>query len=333
MSITRSRALLLLTLFALVVFAACGGDSDDDGDRPAATPSTATSTALVPSASGTPVPVTEFKVAFINLFSPLTVDGSTIAGDTFEERLGILIDEMRRFNPDLIAFNEASVTRYGDAIERLVSELKMEFYYARANPWPAGKSKEQSDDIARQLGYEEGEIIFSRYPILDSDPPIALTPLSSETGERRVLLHAVVKAPAPLNEVDVYVTHLTGGGDKIREAQAADVIQHVKKTQKDRPAILIGDMGDPVGSPTYKVFSDAGFSDPGWEDDLATCCRPTVVGEQLPLTSRPDCIMGQGFASGSIQVFAQHPVTRSDGTKLYASDHNGLFAVFSLDGG
>ena len=321
---------LLMAAFVLV---ACGGDSDDDGARTPVTTVAATSTALAPSASGTPAPIREFKVAFINLYSPLTVDGSPIAGQTFEARLEILIEEMRRFNPDLIAFNEASRTGYGDAIERLVSELKMEFYYVRANPWPAGKSKEQSDEIAKQVGYEEGEIIFSRYPILDSDPPIALNPLSSETGERRVLLHAVIKAPAPLHEVDVYVTHLTGGGERIREAQAADIVEQIKKTQKDRPALLIGDMGDPVGSPTYKVFSDAGFKDPGWEDDLATCCRATVIGEQKPLTARPDCIMGQGFPSGSVQIFAQHAVTRSDGTKLYASDHNGLFAVFSLDGG
>lgn len=318
---------------ATLLVAACGGDADDGGTTTPVRSVTTTSTVSVPSPSGTPAPISEFKVAFINLFSPLTVDGSPIAGETFEARLGILIDEMRRFNPDLIAFNEASVTTYGDAIERLVSELKMEFYYTRANPWPAGKSKEQSDEIARQVGYEEGEIIFSRYPILAADPPIALSPLSSETGERRVLLHAVVKAPAPLNEFDVYVTHLTGGGEQIRQAQAADVVQQIKKTQKERPAILIGDMGDPVGSPTYKVFSDAGFTDPGWQDTLPTCCRTTVVGEQKPLTTRPDCIMGQGFASGSVQVFGQHPVTRSDGTKLYASDHNGLFAVFSLEGG
>ncbi len=333
MSMSNGRFIGLGLVVAAMLVAACGGDADDDVARTPVVAVTPASTVLAPSASGTPVPITEFKVAFINLHSPLTVDGSPIAGDTFEARLGILIEEMRRFKPDLIAFNEASVTTYGNTIERLVSELKMEFYYARANPWPAGKSREQSDEIAKQFGHEEGELIFSRYPILVSDPPIALSPLSSESGERRVLLHAVVKAPAPLNELDVYVTHLTGGGERIRESQAADVVQHIKKTQKDRPAILIGDMGDPVGSPTYKVFSDAGFSDPGWQDDLPTCCRTTVVGEQKALTTRPDSIMAQSFSSGSMQVFGQHPITRSDGTKLYASDHNGLFAVFSLDGG
>jgi hypothetical protein len=88
-----------------------------------------------------------------------------------------------------------------------------------------------------------------------------------------------------------------------------------------------------VQSTTYEVFRQAGFMDPAWEQPLSTCCRSSVVGDQPELTTRPDCIMALGFASGTVQLFAQSPVSQPDGTKLYASDHNGLFAVFSLEGG
>jgi endonuclease/exonuclease/phosphatase family metal-dependent hydrolase len=140
----------------------------------------------------------------------------------------------------------------------------------------------------------------------------------------------VVKAPAPLGEVDVYVTHLTGGGEATRQAQAADVVQKIKDRDSGRPTLLIGDMTDPADSATYKVFRDAGFTDAAGEQDLPTCCRKSVVGDQPPATTRPDSILAKGFGKGVDQLFAQDPIAQPDMTKLYASDHNGLFAVFTL---
>ena len=72
---------------------------------------------------------------------------------------------------------------------------------------------------------------------------------------------------------------------------------------------------------------------PAWERPLPTCCRTNVVGAQPELTSRSDCIMALGFGEASVQLFAHHPVTGDDGTQLYASDHNGLLAVFSIEDG
>ncbi|MGH2611187.1 MAG: hypothetical protein ACRDHF_19065, partial [Tepidiformaceae bacterium] len=176
------------------------------------------------------------------------------------------------------------------------------------------------------------EVLFSRYKILRFER-ILLNPLSSELGEGRIALHAVIEAPEPLGEFNVFLTHLTGGGEVIRTAQAADLVKQMGDRSADRPTLLVGDLGDPVESTTYEVFRQAGFIDPAWEQPLSTCCRTSVVGDQPDLTTRPDCIMALGFAAGSIQLFAQHPVTEQDGTKLYPSDHNGLFAVFSLEPG
>lgn len=331
MGAARRLAVILACAAAIgAVLAACGGDGDDDdGDLTPAASLTVTTT-IVAGPTPTPAPLTEFKVAFVNLFSPLTLDDDPVAGETFQARIKLLAEELRKLDPDLIAFNEASRTGHGDAIDMLVAELKMEFYYARANPWYPGQTKEQSDLTAEQAGFEEGELILSRWAILSAEEPLPLNPLVSESGERRVLLHAVVKAPAPLGEVDVYVTHLTGGGEATRSSQAADVVQKINDRRSGRPILLLGDITDSLDSATFQVFRDAGFEDAANGEALSTCCRQSVVGDQPELTTRPDIVMYQGFPSVSVQLFGQSPVVQHDGKPLYASDHNGLFAVFSV---
>lgn len=319
-------ALLAVSLVAL----SCGGDGDDDaGTEP--TPSMIPSATFPAGPSPTPAPITQLKVSFINLYSPLTVDGSPVPGQTQSARIALLSEEIRKLDPDVILFTEASWTSAGNAVDELVNELKLDYAYMRANPGFALDNAE-AEPIVRQAGFEEGELLFSRYPILGFER-IRLSPLSSELGDGRIALHARIRAPAPLDEFNVVLTHLWGGNEGIRTAQAADLVNKLGDLTAGRPTIFAGDLGDPVESATYQVFRDAGFADPGWAQPLVTCCRQGVVGEQPELTSRPDCIMSQGFGPGSVQLFAEHPVTQGDGTKLYASDHNGLFAVFALEGG
>ncbi len=309
--------------------AACGGDGHDDDSQTTPLPSV-TSTLVLPTASGSPeTPITALKVAFINLYSPLTLDRTDpVAGETFERRLAQVVEEVKRLDPDIVAFSEASITDHGNAIAWLQLELDMEFAWGPANPG-FGLDRPAAEEEAIRQGWQEGEALFSRYKIIKFER-IFLNPLSSELGEGRIALHVIIKAPEPLGEFNVFLTHLTGGGTDIRAAQAADLVEKIEQLRSGRPTLLIGDMGDPVESATYEVFRQAGFSDPAWERPLSTCCRATVLGAQPELSTRTDCIMTIGFEPGSVQLFAEHPVTAGDGTQLYASDHNGLLAVFPL---
>ncbi|MEX0782466.1 MAG: endonuclease/exonuclease/phosphatase family protein [Dehalococcoidia bacterium] len=326
------RWVLLAGLVAVALLAvACGGDADDDDIDRSTTPSTTATTDLPGGPTPTPTSISEFKVAFINLYSPLTLGNNEIAAETLTPRIQQLAAEIKRLDPDLIAFNEASVTGAGNAIELLVAELKLDWAYMRANPG-FGLENADAEPVVKASGFEEGELLFSKYAILEYER-IPLNPRSSELGEGRIALYARIKAPAPLGEINVFVTHLTGGGEVIRQAQAGDLVKRIDERRGDRPTLLIGDMGDPVESATYDLFRAAGYSDPAWGGSLATCCRETVVGTQPDLTVRPDCIMSLRFPTGSVQLFAQHPVTLPDGSQLYASDHNGLFAVFPVGGG
>jgi endonuclease/exonuclease/phosphatase family metal-dependent hydrolase len=329
-NVGRSAWLALLVIGALLV-AACGGDGDDDDTDRSRTPSV-TVTASVPSGpTPTATPISEFKVAFINLHSPLPVGGNPVAAETMGARIQLLAAEIQRLDPDLIAFNEASITGAGDAVDQLLAALKLELAYMRANPG-FGLDNADAAPVVDASGFEEGELIFSKHPILEYNR-LWLSPRTSELGEGRIALHARIKAPSPLGEINVFLTHLTGGGEAIRQAQAADLVTQIEGLRGDRPTLLIGDMGDPAGSMTYQTFQAAGYADPAWDGSLTTCCRESVIGPQPELVTRPDCILSLGFGDGAVQLFAHAPVTRDDGTELYASDHNGLFAVFPVDDG
>ena len=89
---------------------------------------------------------------------------------------------------------------------------------------------------------------------------------------------------------------------------------------------------DSAGTATQQAFVDIGLSDILEQSGLQTCCREGVMGEQAPLTSRTDYILTSQWMPSALGVFADLPKKLEDGSLLYASDHNGLTAVFPISG-
>lgn len=327
-----ATGLALLATLALLLGAACGGGDDDlrlvpnPGSPTVGTPET------VVTVEPTPDPK-EFRVAFINLMSPVTTDTTnTAAADTFDDRLDIVIGELKEFKPDLVAFNESTTTAaHGAAAARLSKELKMEPQSVRANPWFPGQSKEQNEQIAKQIGFEEGELILvgSRFPILGAEP-FWLNPRTSET-EGRAALYVKVKGPPSVGTIDVFISHLTGDA-RIRGQQAISFAQFIKTTRGSGPALVFGDLGDPAGSPVQRALLDIGMTDLLAASPLATCCREAVIGQQPEPETRTDYIFASQWTPSAVGLFASRPKQRADGSWLYASDHNGLTAVFPIGG-
>ncbi len=327
------RALLALVVLMGMLAAACGGGGDGEVS-PGRTPTLAPTTAPdLGTPTAEPPPPAEFKVAFINLQAPISSDANNVlTGETYDDRLEAIIAQLKELNPDLIAFNEASWTReHGSAISRLAKELKMEFFYARANPWYPGQSREQSDGLVKQLGFEEGELVLSRYKILRGETR-ALNPRTGEPGEQRVALHVVIGVPQPVGEVDVYVTHLTGGGDRTRRAQASDFATWIGATRGKGPTLVMAGSSDPQAESTYDLYPGLGLHEAGYKLQLGTCCRETPIGEQPPLKLRTDYLMAARWTPLTVRLFADQTVSRPDGTVIYASDHNGILAAFPLAG-
>lgn len=326
----KRRAFLGLLPGLLVV--SCGGGAGDYLD-PSPSPSPAQTRTPTPDALATPTPApTELRVAFINLMSPVSLDAtSTVASDTYDERLDAIIQELQAFKPDVVGFSEVTVTKaHGSAAAKLARELKMEIQYVRANPWFPGQTREQNDAIAKQIGFEEGELILSRsaFPILRADSTW-LNPRTSET-EVRAGLHVVVKGPPVTGDIDVYITHLTGGGEKLRSAQAQSFVEWIGNTRGPGPLVAMGDLSDGPKTTTYQAFLNAGLQDVGVVASSPTCCREQIVGQQPAVTQRTDFVFAYNLATPTVATFGDKPHKRADGSLLYASDHNGIEVVFPI---
>lgn len=325
------RRLGFLAALLLPLAAACGGDGEDITYTQVVTPTASVTNPPFTASPGEPAPaLAEFRVAVINMMSPVVVDtANNIASETYDQRLDLLIEELKLRKPDIVVLNEwANTKAHGNPAAKLGKELKMEYQWVRANPWFPGQSKEQNDAIADQIGFQEGEIILSRHRILRAEPKW-LTQRTSET-EGRAVLHLVVQAPEPLGQVEVYTTHLTGGGDRVRAAQATSVATIVKDTRGKGLVIFAGDLSDIAGSATTQAFVDSGLTDMVGDAPLFTCCRDAIIGELPPLATRTTHIFASGWAPPQLSVFGDKPKKRADGSLLYTSDHNGIFAIFPV---
>jgi hypothetical protein len=330
--LARWFGVLVGPLGAVHIGGACGGRVDAAGySEPPGTPSPSTA-APSSTAENLPEP-TEFRVAYINLLSPITLDATnTTASDTFDDRLQLVIDQLKQFKPDLVAFSEVTDTKeHGSVLNKLASALQMEPLYVRAKPWFVGQSKAQNDQVVKLVGFEEGELILvngSRFAPVDGDK-IWLNPRTSES-EGPAGLWMKLKGPASVGDIDVFVSHLTGVDPKVRAQQAADFARFIKSKKGSGPSIVLGDFGDPAGTPTEQAFLDIGLTDLMAQSPITTCCRDSLVGEQPALSLRTDYIFASQWMPGALGTFAFEPKKREDGTLIYASDHNGITAVFPV---
>ena len=135
----------------------------------------------------------EFKVMSLNMLHGYP------DFDHLKARLGLIADEIRRQDADVVCLQEAPWRPgIGYASENLADMTGMNYVYLRAN---GNKGA---------IRFEEGVAILSRYPILGT----GFTELSPRAGffENRVALHALVDAPQ--GPLDVFVTHLTHGDER-----------------------------------------------------------------------------------------------------------------------
>ncbi|HET7737139.1 MAG TPA: hypothetical protein VFK32_01055 [Tepidiformaceae bacterium] len=318
---------------AALLAAACGGD-DARRQFPTAT-STVSGSPTASAVTTVTDPVTELRVAYINLQQPVSLDATdTSPADTRDARLAIVVDELLAFGPDIVVVSEASIGKDWSVISTLIRELKMEYSFFQANPWLPGQTEREAGELGTQTGFKEGEAILTshRYAVLKSEVH-QVNPRTSEV-ENRSVGHVVLKGPAEAGEIDVYVTHLTGGTDATRAEQAADIRAWIEGTRGNGTVIVLGDLSEVAGSATHTTFVDGGLVDTGsavaGPPSEGTCCREAIIGEQAPLAQTTAFIFTNGLQPISLTTFATTPVKQVDGTMLYASDQNGLQAVFAL---
>jgi endonuclease/exonuclease/phosphatase family metal-dependent hydrolase len=337
-SLSTWPAILALPLLLL---GACSGGGGDFTPRTPAVIEPPPTAVVTPTAWPTPAePPTELKVAYINLLRPDALDETnTLPSDTLLNRLAIITEELQVAQPDIVVISQATIDGNVNVVSALASALRMEPWFALANPWPRGYSYDEASALARENGLlMEGDAILvrsSRYRVVTESFEVkGLNPLAAPE-ERRSAMHLVIAAEG-IGEIDLYATRLTGGTDENHAAQTRDLLRWIERTRGEGPVLLLGDFAETPESATYAELAAAGLisvaSLPGIAVSEGTCCRSNfILPEPEPLTEHTSYIFTDStWFPDSVTIFGNQPRPRPDGTLLYASSHNGIFARFAL---
>ena len=278
-------------------------------------------------------PAPALRVATVNLLHGFF---SETDAETLTERLGLVARALREQEVDIVGVQEASITSYGgDVAAELARMLNFEHVYQRSNPNLLSFTTEENEQLVRNIDFEEGVAVLSRFPISESES-IDL-PRVSDT-ENRIGLRATLATPwGPL---DVYVTHLTNSGDATKNAaQAQALADWIASRPRELPAVLMGDFNAEEGSATIDLLTERFVDvfrafDPGGPGH--TCCQDAVTDAQ-PAEERKRIdylflVPAEAFAgqAAEARVFLDEPFELADGSALWASDHFGVVAALRL---
>jgi endonuclease/exonuclease/phosphatase family metal-dependent hydrolase len=271
------------------------------------------------------------RVLTYNLLHDGPTSGFVNNGTYLEERLDMVIGELKALDPDIIAVQEASQSRrHGNVPDRIAQALGFHMIYAPATDRIFHVPLLDSA-VVGIMGFKEGAAILSRFPIVGSE--VYDLPRCQSRLEPRILLRADIETP--WGPVRVFSTH-TARGDA---CQMDRVSEMVRADDGHGPSILMGDFNTVESSKVLTILRDeAGFvdafraanpSDPG-----ATVWQRIEV-PQPTVSRRVDFIFlsrGRSRKANvrSSRVVLDRPGRTADGTILWPSDHYGVFAELDV---
>jgi len=266
----------------------------------------------------------------LNLLHGGFLSGLTGHDEHLEQRLGLVIRELRTIVPDVVGLQEASTSHErGNVAARLAAELGFHYVYVPAL-FHLFDSQALNDHIASVMNFTEGPAILSRFPITRwKAHPL---PSCGHLTDPRVLLFA--ELATPWGRVGVFSAHIS---DDPCQSQA--VASLVRDSRGPLPAILMGDFNAEEDSPVITaltregglvdVFRRANPTAPG-----ATVWRGTTTSEST-VRRRVDYLFllpGTAFTGRvlSSRVVADRLGRLPDGTSLRASDHSAVLATIQV---
>ena len=167
-------------------------------------------------------------------------------GQRLERRMALIADELASLRPDVIALQEAAVSRrLGDVTARLARRLGYHHVHAPATPYVFGEGI-LSRLVVGALGFREGPAILSRFPILQSE--VYELPRCQNRLDPRVLLRA--RLDTPWGPIDVFSAHTWRD-----ECQARRVTALVAASRNGLPSVLMGDFNAVESSPAIRAMT------------------------------------------------------------------------------
>jgi endonuclease/exonuclease/phosphatase family metal-dependent hydrolase len=274
----------------------------------------------------------QLRILTYNLLHDGPWSGFFENGTHLEERLDMTLQELRRLQPDVIALQEASVSRtHGNVPRRIADALGYHMVFTSATERIFGIGL-LDRLIIWVLGFKEGPAILSRYPIIASE--VYDLPRCRYRLDPRILLR--VEIDIPDGPVQVFSAH-TSKGDECQLQRVGEVFQAHRGTGQ---AILMGDLNTGEQSSVLTGWQ----KEPGFTD-VFRVANPGVSGgtvwqdihvERSTADRRVDFIF---LLDGST---TRRPIVRSSrlafdrpghlpsGAALWPSDHRGVLADIEL---
>lgn len=274
-----------------------------------------------------PLKCVSFNLLHGGVFSGLT--GET---QDLDQRLTLVVEELRTLQADIIGVQEASANRErGNVAERLATQLGFHYVYTPAS-FRLFASERVNAFAAWVMNLTEGPAIVSRFPIVSWTAHDL--PRCGRWSDPRVLL--IVTLHTPWGALQVGSTHISG--DSCQAEAIASVIQ---TQQNSTPLVLMGDFNAHEHAPAIALLTEKA----GLIDTFRTANPDTpglTVWQQVdastPTVSRRVdyvfLLLGKAFAGGvhASRVILNTPHHLPDGRTLWPSDHYGVLSeveVFS----
>jgi endonuclease/exonuclease/phosphatase family metal-dependent hydrolase len=274
----------------------------------------------------------QLRVLTYNLLHDGPWSGFFENGTQLEERLDMTIQELQRLQPDVIALQEASVSRtHGNVPKRIADALGYHMVFAPATERIFGIGS-LDRLIISVLGFKEGPAILSRYPIVASEAYDL--PRCRYRLDPRILLRAEIDIPD--GPVQVFSAH-TSKGDECQLQRVGELFrEHRGKGQ----AILMGDLNTGEQSSVLTGWQ----KEPGFID-VFRFANPGVSGgtvwqdihiERPTADRRVDFIFLLGGRNGngpivrSSRLAFDRPGRLQNGAVLWPSDHRGVLAEIEV---
>jgi endonuclease/exonuclease/phosphatase family metal-dependent hydrolase len=247
-------------------------------------------------------------------------------GQRLGRRVALIADELAALRPDVVALQEAAVSRrLGNVPWRLARRLGYYYVHAPATRYVFGDGI-LSRLVVGALGFREGPAILSRFPIAESE--VYELPRCQRRLDPRVLLRA--RLDTPWGPIDVFSTHISRD-----DCQARHVTSLVAQRRNGLPSVLMGDFNAVESLPVMRAMTEeAGFV------DAYRRANPDVTGATVwqridapwPMAHRRiDYIFlvpgreVHGDVAAS-RVVLDTPQRLADGSALWPSDHYGVLA-------
>jgi endonuclease/exonuclease/phosphatase family metal-dependent hydrolase len=229
-------------------------------------------------------------------------------------RRPLIVDEIGRLAPDLIAFNEVCVPRLsahdlrGAAAERAGLDYKL-VQQTRVN----GLSK------------IEAEALLTRFPIIETGN------LDYQARDMVALVARILLDDMPL---DLYVTHLfmSRGDDSLRLFQVQQLLAWIDSRSGAAASIVCGDFNASLEAPSAKLMA-ARFRPTQLAPTAFTPLADHGGSVSHPYWPRMDRCIDYIWVGGPIEVVASgvcFDQPSPDDPNLWASDHAGVWADLEI---